>query len=385
MEALPALRILVVANLYPSARHPAFGTFVGARVAALRRAGQDVSVVAITDDRLHRGVAGKYLRLALGAFRTVAAARLLRRRFDIVEAHIAFPTGLIAWPVARLGGARLVLFCHGSDVTVLPWRSARRASLAGRLFRAADLVIANSRFTADIADRRLGPLRRPAVVLSPGIELAGNDGGRESVRDAGRDSRDPGSPPRIVFVGRLAPGKGLEVLLDALAELAAGGPRVTLTIVGDGPLRQPLQERVQVLGLTGTIDFAGALAPDAVRAIQRSATIAVVPSTADEGLGLVALEAMAQGTLVVATALGGLAETIRDGETGLIAAAGNSSALAAALRRGLAMADGVEGDGIRGRARAVAATHDVDRSVQVSIDAFRVLLDQPHRRTGHTI
>ena len=45
------------------------------------------------------------------------------RPFDVVETHIAFPTGLVAWPIATLGGARLSLFCHGSDVIVLPWRS----------------------------------------------------------------------------------------------------------------------------------------------------------------------------------------------------------------------------------------------------------------------
>ena len=117
-------RILVVTNLYPTRSHPAFGTFVGARVRALRRAGATVTVAAITDPTPHRNVARKYLRLALIGARSGLSARLQGQPFDVVEAHIAFPTGMVAWPIAALGGSRLSLFCHGSDVIVLPWRSA---------------------------------------------------------------------------------------------------------------------------------------------------------------------------------------------------------------------------------------------------------------------
>ncbi|MEO5885858.1 MAG: glycosyltransferase [Candidatus Limnocylindrales bacterium] len=363
-EGGPApLRILVVANLYPSVAHPAFGTFVGARVDALRRDGQRVSVAAITDDRVHQRIGVKYLRLVLRATGAALRARIARRPYQIVEAHIAFPTGLVAWPAARLGGGRLVLFCHGSDVTTLPWRSPARAALARWLFARADLVIANSRFTADIAEGRLGPLRRPAEVVSPGV----------AVPPAG-PLPDLATRPvdHVVFVGRLAPGKGAEVLVEAMQRLQEAKVPARLTIVGDGPLRPSLEAQAANLG--ASVRFAGAVAPSQVAALLRAATVVAVPSTDDEGLGLVALEAMAQGALVVATAAGGLAETVRDGENGRVVAVQDPGALADALRQLLADATTPAGDRLRSGGRATATSHDLGRSVQATVTRFRALI-----------
>ena len=231
---LRAPRILVVTNLYPTRSHPAFGTFVGARVGALRRAGATVTVAAITDPTPHRNVARKYLRLALIGARAALSARFRGRPFDVVEAHIAFPTGMVAWPIAALGGSRLSLFCHGSDVIVLPWRSARRTALARRVFGRADVVFANSRYTADVAEQRLGPLRRPAIVVSPGIDL-----GDEPSAGAAPERE----PDHVLFVGRLVPGKGADVLLEAFTTVLVRRPGARLTIVGDGPERAALEAR----------------------------------------------------------------------------------------------------------------------------------------------
>ncbi len=151
--------------------HPAFGTFVEARIEALRALGAEVRVAAIRDPAVHRRVAAKYGSLAWASGRAALESRIRGPRFDMVEAHIAYPTGLIARPVAALAGAPLVLFAHGADVMDLPARSARHARLARSTFRSAALIVANSRFLAtEIA------LRDPVVagrvrVLTPGIEL----------------------------------------------------------------------------------------------------------------------------------------------------------------------------------------------------------------------
>jgi glycosyltransferase involved in cell wall biosynthesis len=359
-----APRILVVTNLYPTRAHPAFGTFVGARVGAMRRAGATVAVAAITDPSLHRNVARKYLRLALTGARTALSARLRRRPFDVVETHIAFPTGLVAWPIAELGGARLALFCHGSDVVVLPWLSPRRAALARRLFRRADLVFANSRYTADVADARLGQLRRPITVVSPGIQL-----GDEATAGAPRPDRDP---EHILFVGRLVPGKGAEILLDAFKAVLERRPAARLTVVGDGAERARLEARAGELG--ASVDLRGSLAHrDVVDLLQRTSVVAV-PSTAPEGLSLVALEAMAHGAIVVATACGGLAETMRHGENGFVVPSGDPGALADALDLALTTAAGPAGEPIRAAGRSTAAAHDLDTVVAASLDRYAELI-----------
>src|SRR6476660_7868835 len=106
------VRVLVISNLYPSPAHPAFGTFVEARVRALQGLGADVRVVANRDPAVHRRIVPKYASLAWSAGRAAAGDRLRGRRIDVVEAHIAYPTGLIARPIAWLLGAPLVLFAH---------------------------------------------------------------------------------------------------------------------------------------------------------------------------------------------------------------------------------------------------------------------------------
>ncbi len=357
-----APRILVVTNLYPTTAHPAFGTFVAARVDAMRRAGATVSVAAITDPSLHRNVARKYLRLALSAGRTALSARLRRRPYDIVEAHIAFPTGLVAWPVATLGGARLSLFCHGSDVIRLPWLSRRRAVLARRLFARADVVFANSRYTAEIANERLAPLRHPATVVSPGIDL------RSGERAGAPPARDP---ELVLFVGRLVPGKGAEVLLEAFGELVTRRPAARLTVVGDGSERAGLEARARELA--APVEFRGSLAPSIVADLLDRSTVVAVPSTAPEGLSLVALEAMAHGALVVATACGGLAEIMRHDQNGFVVSPRDVDGLAEALDAALSSAASPEGDRLRTGGRATAVAHDLDAVVAASLERYAEL------------
>lgn len=357
------LRILVVANLYPSAAHPAFGTFVGARVDTLRREGHMVSVVAIKDDRVHERIGRKYLRLGVHAVRTALMGRLRRRSYAIVEAHIAFPTGLVGWPAARLGGGRLVLFCHGSDVTSLPWTSRRRSMLARWLFARADLVVANSRFTANIAETDLGPLRRPVVVISPGVDLPAAIDRTRTVK------RDPG---HILFVGRLAPGKGADVLIDAMVRLQRRGTEARLTIIGDGSERRALEARAARLG--GSVVFAGSLPPQEVAGVMRTVTVVVVPSTTPEGLGLVPLEAMARGALVVATSCGGLADTMVDGHNGIVVPAGDAKALAQGIERAFALAGTPDGRRILRNGEATASLHDRTIAVRESVSRYGELV-----------
>jgi glycosyltransferase involved in cell wall biosynthesis len=365
------MRILVVTNLHPSPAHPAFGTFVAARIDALRALGNEVEVVAIRDPAVHRRIAAKYASLALTAGARAVADRLRRRRVDVVEAHIAYPTGLIARPVAWLLGAPLVLFAHGADVLDIPTRSKRHGQLARRTYGAARLVIANSTFLATEIQRRYPKVGPRVRVISPGIETALFEG------DGGSDTPRSG----ILFVGRLVPDKGVDVLIQAVAGL--GGTAVTdtatearttprLTVIGDGPERERLAAAAAASGidlvLTGPLDRAQ------VAAAMRAAAVVAVPSVYREPLGLVAIEAMAAGAIVVASATGGLPETVVDGGTGFLVPPGDVAALTDALRRALELAgDPVAAGPIRGAALAVARRHDVARSAAASVALYGTL------------
>ena len=308
------MRILVISNLYPSAEHPAFGTFVKARVEALRDLGAEVRVVANQDPAVHRRVTAKYASLALWAGIAAAGARLRGPGFDIVEAHIAYPTGLIARPAARLVGAPLVLFAHGADVFAVPTRSTRHARLAASTYGAASLIVANSRFLAGEIGRRYPGVADRVRVLSPGIELQ-------------QFTHDPAAPRSgVLFVGRLIPDKGVDVLIRAMATLGAGhvpgeGAVGPLTVLGDGPERTRLVALAETLGVD--LDARGGVDRVAVADAMRRAAVVAVPSVYREPLGLVAIEAMASGAIVVASATGGLVETVVDGVTGLAVSPGD--------------------------------------------------------------
>jgi glycosyltransferase involved in cell wall biosynthesis len=126
----------------------------------------------------------------------------------------------------------------------------------------------------------------------------------------------------LVFVGRLVSDKGVDLLLDALALLAERGLYPRLTLVGDGPERPALAEQASRLGLAERIDFAGTQTGDELVRTLNEHRILVIPSRYDEPFGIVALEGIACGCVVVGSAGGGLKEaigtcgfTFRNGDT----------------------------------------------------------------------
>lgn len=159
-----------------------------------------------------------------------------------------------------------------------------------------------------------------------------------------------GDTPRLVCVGRLVPVKGHETLLAALAKARESLTGLALDVVGTGPLDAELRRRAEALGLADAVTFRGHLAP--VQPVLEEAAIVVVPSHG-EGFGMVALEAMERGRAVVASAVGGLAEIVVEGETGLLVPPGDVSALAAALVEVASSPARAAEMGAAGRRRAV--------------------------------
>lgn len=133
----------------------------------------------------------------------------------------------------------------------------------------------------------------------------------------------------LVFVGRLVSDKGVDVLLDALAHLAEQGLAPRLTVVGDGPEAPALREQARRLGLADRIDFLGLRADEELVRLLNEHRVLVVPSRYREPFGIVALEGIACGCVVVGSAGGGLPEAI--GPCGPTFENGDARALAGVL------------------------------------------------------
>ena len=168
------------------------------------------------------------------------------------------------------------------------------------------------------------------------------------------NGRPPGGPPRVLTVARLVQGKGVDVLLDALALLGSRGLRPEARLVGDGPERDRVASRAQELGLGERLALVGPLGQDEIREHYAVADVFCLPSFS-EGVPVVLMEAMAMELPVVATRITGVPELVEEGRSGLLVPPGRADALADALERVLrAPAESRRAMGAAGRERVVA-------------------------------
>ncbi|TNV65759.1 glycosyltransferase family 4 protein, partial [Corallococcus exiguus] len=134
----------------------------------------------------------------------------------------------------------------------------------------------------------------------------------------------------LLFVGQLTTGKGLDVLFHALTRTTQP---CRLAVVGRGRQEEELRAKVDVLGLSKRVAFLGPMAPEALSEQYRRAACVVFPSRAPETSGLVGIEALAHGTPVIASQVGGVGEWLTEGETGLGVPPNDPEALAEAIDR----------------------------------------------------
>jgi len=347
------MRILLVTDNFPNPAQPAIGTF-NLQMARALVLTNDVAVIAyvpwLQEWRMRR--AGKRLerrraegRIEIhhpryiyppGVLRTLypwflwrsvaATAREVLQRFepDVILSYWLHPDGAVALRLARMAGVPAVVMSGGSDLLLLTKRPLRRRAIT-QVLEKADAVVCVSEHLARAA-RQLDRTGTPVHVVRRGVNLdrfcAGD---RASAR-----ARLGWDPVRraLLWVGRMSPEKGLDVLIDACARL----PRsldFSLYLAGDGPLRGELLEHVRRAGLAQRIVFAGTVPHGALPDWFRAADVTVLPSRS-EGVPNVLLESIACGTPFVASDVGGVAE-IADPRADRLTPAGDADALAAAI------------------------------------------------------
>lgn len=304
-------------------------------------------------------------RLLVRALVTVAVgaahARLLAAlRVDHLHAHTATYPLLVAWLCRRLTGTPYSFTAHAHDIFMDQTFLRRRLA-------EAEFAVAISEFNRGFLGAYGGDRPTPVHVIHCGIDL-----GQYEFRP-----RAPAAtgPARALTIGGLKDYKGHEVLVRALATANGELERVSLDLVGDGPLREALEELVAGLGLGERVRFHGALTEPEVTAMLGRADIFVLPSVIAptgnmEGLPVVLMEALASGVPAVATRVSGIPELIRDGETGLLAEQGDPFDLARAIGRLLADPEAARRRAEAGRA-LVEREYDARRSGATLANLFR--------------
>lgn len=190
--------------------------------------------------------------------------------------------------------------------------------------------------------------------------------------------RNPESRPRYaLFVGRLAPEKGVRTLVAAWGRL---GNRIPLRVAGDGPLRAELEADASRHGLS-SISFHGHLAPDHLPPVMKCARFLVFPSEWYETFGRVAIEAFACGVPVIASRLGAMEEIVEDGRTGLHFTPGDAGDLAAKVE--WAWTHPVEMEAMGRAARAeYEAKYTAERNYQMLMEIYGRVIGDRSQKSG---
>ena len=253
------------------------------------------------------------------------AIRFCRReKFDLLHVHWPFPHGIWAYFAASVWGTPVVLTFHGAEL-LLSKKFPFVKYFIRHAARHAQGLICNSNYTAG----QLAALTGIAVETIHVIPFGATVNIRPAAKNADKPVKD------MLYVGRLIERKGVKYLLDALPKIAAQAA-VHLHIVGDGDRAEELKQQARQLGLELLVSFHGVVSNEQLEQLYRDADVFVLPSIVDargdtEGLGIVLVEALAFRTPVVACDVGGIADVIRHGETGLLVAEKDADALAAAV------------------------------------------------------
>jgi phosphatidylinositol alpha-1,6-mannosyltransferase len=254
-------------------------------------------------------------------------------RKTAIVCGVWYPEGLIAY----LAGIRpLVILVHGAELlpTVDRWRRPLWKVLQRRVLESASLVIANSEYTNQLVSTVAPNARVETIPLAVDPQrFAPTD------RDAAREKYRVTGKRVLCTVARMYPYKGHDVVLRAIASLAADQrERLVYMIVGKGPHEPELRNLAAELGVESNVRWLGFVAEDYLPEVYSASDLFVLCTRAApeersvEGFGLVFLEAQSCGTPVVGTRTGGIPAAIQDGEGGWLIEQDDQEALADIIR-----------------------------------------------------
>lgn len=391
------VRTLLFSTLYPSSARPLHGLFVETRLRELlRRGGVQARVVAPvpwfwSTDKRHGGYAAmaltpkreqwhgidvchpRYLTLpkvgmtiapfllALGACGALADSRREGFEFDVIDAHYFYPDGVAAALLAVWFGKPLVITARGTDVNLIPEYRLPRILIRWAARQAKASIGVSSALVQRLW--QLGVDESRLHVMRNGV-----DAGLFRPYDMYQVRAELGitGAPIVLTVGNLHEHKGQRLVIDAFARVLQVHPGAHLLVIGEGPDRAMLAQRVEALRLQDNTTFVGTV-PNTELAAWYSASDVMVLASSREGWPNVLLEAMACGTPVVASAVGGIPEAVQSSEVGRLVSERSAEAFSKAIL-------GVLADGLsRERVRAYAEGFSWDNTSEAQLRLFCAL------------
>jgi glycosyltransferase involved in cell wall biosynthesis len=230
--------------------------------------------------------------------------------FDLIHCHWLITSGLMGALVGAPARLPLIVTAHGSDVFT-----------ENRLFKALDRWVLEQSCVCTVNSNRSGELvarLNPKTRIEPvPMGVYPERHGKHLASDSVRSTMGDGSP-QILFVGRFSKNKGITDLVRAMPTITAALPGAHLALVGFGPDEDRIRSTITAEGMGDRVTIVGRVAGGDIPVHMASADLVVLPSIRIEGLGVVLLEALASGTAVVGSDVGGIPDIIEDGVTGLL-------------------------------------------------------------------
>lgn len=308
--------------------------------------------------------------LLCASLKSAAAARRYRPRVVIAGSGLTAP---IAFVAARLSGAKYGVYLHGLDIAA---RARAYRALFLPAIRRADLVLANSRYTAGRAVNAGVPEGR-IVLLHPGVSLPLKIPETTEATRRFRARFDVPPGPLLLGVGRLTPRKGFSAFVnESLPSILQSLPDAQFVIAGEVPAHAALRSgdeaaairaAARAAGVSDHVHLIGPLDDAGLSLAWPAADAHVFPVRSDpddpEGFGMVALEAAAWGVPTVAFASGGITDAVGSGQSGCLVEPGAYRKFAAAVIRAVSERPTFS-SGARAFAADFAWTHFEDRLTQ---------------------
>jgi glycosyltransferase involved in cell wall biosynthesis len=277
-------------------------------------------------------------------WRAVAAMRTLMNKYrvDVLHTH-GYKADLYGCAAAWGRGVGLVATCHNWPH---PSRKMQAYAVLDRLFlRTFDRVVVLSE-TVSGTLRRSGLPQRKLQTIANGVEVERFREARPSLKNGSCTANES----IVGFVGRLVPGKGVDILLRAAPRIFSRHPNSRFVLVGDGPCRQQLQSLAAHLGIADRVLFAGMR--EDMPQVYASIDLLVLPSLC-EAMPMCILEAMAAGKPVIATRVGAVPQLIDQDQTGVLIEPGDVMGLSVAVLKLLENPERARQLGENGRARTI--------------------------------
>ncbi|WP_165037820.1 glycosyltransferase [Enterococcus sp. ZJ1622] len=310
--------ILVVSNMYPSKKYPNYGVFVKNFYEQLSLSEKtDIIYLHKTTSKVQKLI--KYLEFYGKTFRQYAFGK-----YEVVYVHYA---GYNAPPIllAKMfnKSTKLIVNVHGSDVTPEKKLEEKTNFLTKYLVRKADLTVVPSSYFEEVVIEKYGENSPIWISPSAGIDFSLFNHQNKKVEN---------EVFTIGYVSRIDKEKGWDTLLYAFKNLTQHNKNIRLIMVGDGAQNDEALALIKELGLETYVEKHNCLTQKELVGIYSSLDVFIFPSTrAGESLGLVGLEAMACGTPVIGSNLGGIKTYVKDGKNGFLIAPGNQKELETAI------------------------------------------------------